>query len=161
MTAYKDTLKCFIERTNSNLRFIQDMAINGKSESTFETTQLINSLLGLIVLPQQELFPVIPTTSYADLKKDGWPISFLKSSTKKGASNGRYEDNLNNLLRYFRNGIAHFNIEVTELDGQISGIDICDKNTDDDQPHWNACLTLDELEQIIEKFGEVINKHHP
>lgn len=161
MTAYKDTLACFIERTKINLKTIKDISANDSAQAVFETTQLINSLLGLIVLPQQELFSTIPNTSFDELQKDGWPISFLKSSTKKGANNGRYEDNLNNLLRYFRNGIAHFNIKVTEYDGQISGIDICDKKPGDDRPHWNVCLALDEIERIVEKFGELINKHHP
>jgi len=154
MTEYKDTLKCFIKRTNCNLKTIQNLSSNG--EPPYEVTQLINSLLGLVVLPKEKLFREIPQTAFDDLRADGWPDSFLQPSSRK-----ELPDNLRSLSICLRNGVAHFRIETTEQGGNISGVTICDMEPKKDSPHWKVHLTLDDLQCVIDRFGEVVKTHHP
>ncbi len=163
MTAYKDILSEFIKRSKDNLESIQKLAneeklagISEKDKSAFEVTQLINSLLGLVVLPQQRLFDKIPKTSFDNLRNAGWPSDFLKPSTRNDLDN-----NLRSLSICLRNGITHFNIEAIEQTGEISGVIICDKKTPKCPPHWEVILTLSELQCVVEKFGEVVKTNHP
>lgn len=154
MTAYKDIIKCFIKRTNCNLKTIQDLSQNG--EPPYEVTQLINSLLGLVVLPKEKLFEKIPPTSFSDLENDGWPSAFLQSSTRTDLN-----DNLKSLSICLRNGITHFNIKTTEKQGNITGVIIRDRKSKKHSPHWEVTLTLSELQCVVKKFGDVVKTYHP
>jgi hypothetical protein len=116
----------------------------------YEVTQLINSMLGLLVFPQQKYFDHIPNTSLAELVRLGWPIPRVE---------GRYPqvNNLRELLRYLRNGIAHCNLEFLSDDGQqISGLRVW--NDRRGRTTWKARLTLEDIEKITDKFIELLLK---
>ena len=57
---YKDLVKDFAERTRINLALIQAEAKAGKD--AYEVTQLMNSMLGLFLFPEQEFYDIIPET---------------------------------------------------------------------------------------------------
>ena len=97
----EDVIRDFAERTRLNLRAIERLETDG--HDVYEVTQLVNSTLGLLVFPQQEFVDRIPETPLTELVRDGWPVP----TVRRGADR---VNNLNQLIRYLRNAIAHFNI---------------------------------------------------
>ena len=61
-------------------------------------------MLGLLVFPQQEYVDSIPRTPLEELRRDGWPIPRVIGQFQQVTD-------LNQLIRYLRNAVAHFNIE--------------------------------------------------
>ena len=68
---YDDLVKDFAERTLINLDHMQKQQQAGFP--VFEVTQLVNSLLGLLVFPRENWINKIPMISIVDLVDDGWP----------------------------------------------------------------------------------------
>jgi len=99
---YEDVIRDFAERTRLNLRAIERLETDG--HDVYEVTRLVNSTLGLLVFPQQEFVDRIPETPLTELVRDGWPVP----TVRRGADR---VNNLNQLIRYLRNAIAHFNIQ--------------------------------------------------
>lgn len=144
----------FARRTKKNLEFVEKFVLSYPLDSNvevFEVTQLINSLLGLLVFPQQRFYSDkkldIPLSQ---LRTDGWPdIKVIEGRLR--------EDTLKGLLRYLRNGVSHFNIEFTiNEDGNLSGIRVWNIPQDSKICDWKAELKLVELKAIVFKFIELI-----
>lgn len=57
---YKNVIEDFADRTRTNLALVERYAANGGE--AYEVTQLINSLLGLLVSPRERLPRRIPRT---------------------------------------------------------------------------------------------------
>ena len=71
---YEDVIADFAKRTEANLQTIRRLAKEGGATPAFEVTQLVNSMLGLLVFPQQRYVDRIPETPITDLASSGWPI---------------------------------------------------------------------------------------
>ena len=143
---YKNLVKDFALRTRANLELIRKEANEGKE--AYEVTQLINSMLGLLVFPQQEFYNKIPNTPLSELEKEGWPIPEVQGDYPQVS-------NLKKLARYLRNGISHFNLVFTSKGQHIDGIIIWNENNG--ETTWKAALKLDELEGIVKKFTELLD----
>jgi hypothetical protein len=145
----------FADRTRLNLEFIE---MHARKEKVFETTQLINSMLGLLVFPHRGFFDRIPDTSLSELEANGWPhISISSEITNLPADASSFRG----LIRYLRNGIAHFNIEFTaDESNNITGIKVWNHpNGDINKPkNWETQLSLDDLKLITHKFVELIEE---
>lgn len=144
---YKDIVRDFAERTKINLAIIQSEVRAGRD--AYEVTQLINSLLGLLVFPEQAFFKKIPEIKINDLKKQGWPIPLMCENYSQVAD-------LKQLVRYLRNGIAHFNLRFTDKDGHVDGLIIW--NIKDGLKDWEAEFKIEQLKSIIERFSELLLK---
>ncbi|NMC57860.1 MAG: hypothetical protein GYA51_00475 [Candidatus Methanofastidiosa archaeon] len=67
---YENLVVDFITRTKMNLEFIENQAL--KNNKVFEVTQLINSMLGLLVFPCETYINLIPQKSISVLeRRDG------------------------------------------------------------------------------------------
>ena len=143
---YENVVKDFAKRTKHNLSLIQEH--HKKGNEAYEVTQLINSCLGLLVLPQQNFIRSIPETPIDELIDEGWIIPTV---------DGNYPQvkNLNELMRYMRNAIAHCNIEfISNSEDQLESIKIWNENRN--RIIWKATLGLKELESLLDKFIELI-----
>ena len=145
---YKDLVRDFAERTRANLALVRAAAKTG--QNAYEVTQLINSMLGLLVFPQKEFYEKIPETTLADLEKEGWPIPRVCGSYPQVL-------NLRQLARYLRNGIAHFNLRFTEMGGSVDGLIIWNE-TPKGNKNWEAELKIEELEGITDRFTQLLLK---
>jgi hypothetical protein len=145
---YKDLVKDFATRTKANLALIRTAAKTG--QDAYEVTQFINSLLGLLIFPQQEFYEKIPRAKLADLEKDGWPIPRV-------CDNYKQVKDLSELARYLRNSIAHFNLRFTQKDEHVDGVIIWNTQLNG-QINWKAELTIVELEGITDKFAGLLLK---
>jgi len=145
---YEHVVKDFAKRTKHNLSLIQEH--HKKGNEAYEVTQLINSCLGLLVLPQQNFIRSIPETPIDKLIDDGWIIPTV---------DGNYPQvkDLNELMRYMRNAIAHCNIEfISDSEDKLKSIKIWNKNRG--KTTWAATLGLKELESLLDKFIDLILK---
>lgn len=69
---YEDVVADFAKRTSKNLEALE--GIQGQGEEVFEVTQLINSMLGLLIFPREEFVGRIPEKPLTELKAEGWPV---------------------------------------------------------------------------------------
>jgi hypothetical protein len=139
----------FAHRTTINLHAIRTLRDQGAE--VFEVTQLISSLLGLLVFPREHYLDYIPDKSLDELVADGWPIPRV---------NGGFSapDDLRALITYLRNAVAHFNLELLpDSDNQIAGIRVW--NIRNDKKDWIAELTISQLENIVTRFADLILEH--
>lgn len=142
---YTNLVRDFAQRTLMNLEAIEAAVENNANAEVFEVTQLVNSMLGLLVFPQQRFFNNIPTTPVEELRRSGWPVPIMMGSPPNA-------DNLRDLMRCLRNGISHCNIEFTSDGKQLTGVRIWNYPPRSRIKNWEALLGLSELRQLARKF---------
>jgi hypothetical protein len=137
----------FAKRTRANLEFIERAA----DPNVYEVTQLFNSMLGLLVFPQQSYMDRIPETPLHDLVNSGWPA--IKVTGPALCTN------LQHLIRMLRNGVSHCNVEfmADELK-QITGLRIWNHKGGNwrNGKNWEAELSIEDLRTIAFKFIELM-----
>lgn len=154
---YENLVHDFARRTLANLDALAQMRAQNPEVGFFEVTNLINSMLGLLIFPQQAFINEIPPTPLSTLEEQGWPIPRV---TGKFAQ----VQNLNQLLRYLRNAIAHCNVKFKAGNqGEIIGLVVWNNDTrkPGSSKTWQAELTLDEIEKITRKFVALILAKEP
>ena len=149
----EELVKDFAQRTKTNLETLRALQAERPDKEIFEVTQMVNSLLGLLVFPQQEFVSKIPKTPIEELVASGWAVPHVC---------GEFEqvENLNQLIKYLRNAVAHFNIKFTEDErGQINGLIVWNYNHPREKIiNWRAKLTLDDIEKLTDRFIDLILK---
>ncbi|THB69264.1 MAG: hypothetical protein D6B27_00840 [Gammaproteobacteria bacterium] len=143
---YNNLIQDFVERTKINLNAIEELKHSGNN--VYEVTQFINSLLGMLIFPQQEFFKNIPQISITEAETDGWIIPNPVGSHKQVA-------NLSVFLRYLRNAVSHCNIEVLSKNKEISGIKVWNISNNG-TINWECKFSITELKSIVTKFHELI-----
>lgn len=144
---YDEVVRDFASRTRANLRAIEKLKSAGNE--VFEATQLINSTLGLLVFPQQEYVDAIPEIPLEELKRLGWPIPKCRSGAEQ-------VQNLNQLIRYLRNAVAHFNLKfIGDAQDQIHILHVWNQNRAG-VTTWEAELSVSDLRGIAERFIDLL-----
>lgn len=144
---YEDVVADFAQRTRKNLRALESLRAQG--HDVFEVTQVVNSMLGLLVFPREEFVGRIPKISLSALKIRGWPVPKTCPGFAQIAD-------LNELVRYLRNAISHFNIEfIGDGQNQIRIVRVWN-NDRSGAKTWEADLGLDELRGIAERFTDLL-----
>jgi hypothetical protein len=145
---YQDVVREFAERTQANLLAIEKLREEGAA--VYETTQLVNSMLGLLVFPREEFVAQIPETPFAELLQDGWPAPRVGKGFPE-------VPNLRELIRYLRNAIAHFNIAfLADANQQIIGVRVWNTPPRSRKKTWEAELSMSDLRSIAERFTALI-----
>lgn len=145
---YEEVIRDFAKRTLKNLTVIETLERDGKD--VFEVTQLVNSCLGLLVFPQQEFVDHIPKIPLSELVMEGWPIPKIVGDFEQAAD-------LNQLIRFLRNAITHYNIKFNG-DGQnsISLLTVWNIDSRSDRKTWQAELSVSDLREITLKFSDLL-----
>jgi hypothetical protein len=90
----------------------------------------------------------IPKTPLHQLATDGWPIPKVTGGFPQ-------VDDLNQLIRYLRNAIAHFNIEfIGDGTNEIRVLRVW--NTRNRTRTWEAELGVDDLRKLAHRFVEML-----
>jgi len=148
MDYQKDFIVDFAKRTRANLEFIE----HATGSNVFEVTQLFNSMLGLLVFPQQSYMDRIPETPLQDLVNAGWPaINVIKGSPSY--------DNLRQLIRMLRNGVSHCNVRfIADNNNQVTGLRVWNHvgGNKINPKNWEVDLGIHELRAIAIKFIELM-----
>ncbi len=142
---YEHLFHDFARRTRHNLALIRQARAEGRE--AYEVTQLINSMLGLLVLPRERYLQSIPAVPLEQLRRDGWPEPVLVGGFDQ-------VKDLRGLIHALRHSIAHFNIEFTETGGEITGVRLTNRHQG--RVRWRATLGLAELESIADRFTALI-----
>lgn len=154
---YESLIHDFARRTLVNLDALKRMRLERPDVEFYEVTNLINSMLGLLIFPQQAFVNKIPPTPLSELESQGWPIP-------KVTGNFTQVQNLNQLVRYLRNAIAHCNVKF-KAGNQDEIIGLVIWNNDTRRPGspktWQAELTLEEIEKITRLFVSLILAKEP
>jgi len=173
MSAHAD-LKDFAERTRKNLTVIEALAkthLGQKhSEGVFEVTQLVNSLLGLLVFPQQEFFDKLPETKLADMGEPVWKnlnvgiwdrYKWVGRGSKRTKTGVMLDKTFKNLAICLRNGIAHCNVELeADVKGDICTIRIWntpDENNPSDKD-FEIAMDVETMRAIAVSFIDQLKK---
>jgi hypothetical protein len=148
MDYQKEFIVDFAKRTRANLEFIE----HARDSSVYEVTQLFNSMLGLLVFPQQNYMDRIPETPLHDLVNSGWPaIKLIKGQPLC--------ENLRQLIRMLRNGVSHCNIEfIADAKNQLTGLRIWnyERGSSANPKNWEAELSIKDLRSIAFRFIELM-----
>ena len=143
---YEDVIADFARRTEANLQIIRRISREGGATPAFEITQLVNSMLGLLVFPQQRYMDRIPETPIAELASHGWPIPVV-------VGNYPQVTNLRDLVRMLRNAVAHCNLEFEPGPrNDIQALTVWNTKPHTTKVTWKARLTVTDLEAITSKF---------
>lgn len=146
---YHDVVKDFAKRTVVNLTYIKETKSKQSEFEVYEVTQLINSMLGLLIFPQQKYFNCIEEIPVSELKERGWPTP----QTAKGFPEAK---NLRELVRYMRNAISHFNVKFIANQGELSGLRLWNECRSCRRKTWEAQFELDELRDFTFKFVDLL-----
>lgn len=146
----------FAIRTQKNLEFINNKAGQESDaalepRTVFETTQLINSMLGLIVFPIEHYADKNGKLNFGNVQLSNLEMTTTIADSKIQTFEG--------LLRNLRNGITHYNIRFLEDKGEISGL--CVWNTpprDRKKKLWEAEFSLEGLGKITNEMLEALKK---
>ncbi len=148
-----DLVREFASRTKSNLDLVLSAAGDPTAKKAYEVTQLINSMLGLLVLPHEHMRDKLNNdqTPLDALVSQGWPNVTLKLWILKKD----IETTLGQLMTLHRNGIAHYNIRFINEGGRIAGIRLW--NVLPTGPHagkkvFEVTLTVEQLGQLATRM---------
>ena len=149
---YHTLVEDFARRTRSNLEALRRLQDGGVE--VFEVTALLNSMLGLLVFPQQSYVNRLPEVPLVELAREGWPVPTFEVGHVEA-------QNLKQLVRMLRNAIAHFNIQFEAPQGQISGLRLWNTDPRSGKVTWRVRLSTSELEAISLQFVALLLNESP
>jgi len=139
----------FAERTLQNLKLVND------AQGLFDVTQLVNSLLGLIVFPHErywseKAYQGYLQKEYTSLVGQGWPHFPVKYSSFKT------RDTLKFRMTRLRNAFAHMRIQfLFDSSNMITGISVWDEWKKVER--WRAELEISELREFAERLVNLLS----
>jgi hypothetical protein len=148
----RNTVWGFNERAQKNLKFI-NAAWDKGSTDVHIVTQLITSLLALIVFPYAEIKErddtVLESYVLDDLTAEGWP----KWKFEIG-----FCDNLDCLVRHLRNAVSHRRIvfKSDSRDLQSVNIQFRDRLPNSVVDNWGATINAAELQRFVLLFADLL-----
>ncbi len=143
--ARNDALE-FARRTRKNLEYIEESRV----KDVHVVTQLVNSLLGLVVfLKERQFVEHIKKLPLEKLMKDGWP----QIRVTRGECN-----TLGDLVRHLRNAIAHGRLKFSSDSRNINEVDIRveDYKRGQSTPCWCAMLNAGDLREFCAKLVDLL-----
>lgn len=138
----------FAERTKKNLEFITEAFEKGADVHV--VTQLVNSLLGLVLFLHERMFVKrIAKMELSELMKDGWP----RFKIEKGESK-----TLGQLVRHMRNAVAHGLITFSSDSRLISEVNVTvqDKMPGESLPYWSASISAEDLRKFCLRLAALV-----
>ena len=147
----QEPVRDVMQRTMFNLQFIEEhQALHGP----FEVTQLVNSFLGALAHPWEQFKEELKEITLSEAEAQGWPPIHKERDTDTDPQN------LGQLLRLMRNGIAHGNIEFRpDTDNQIRAIRLWNNN-EKGRRTWGTILTIDVMRTLLVRFVELAEGLH-
>ncbi|HII94309.1 MAG TPA: hypothetical protein HA367_00995 [Candidatus Methanofastidiosum sp.] len=146
---YNNLLFDYVTRTQKNLEFIEKAIEEDPEKEVFEVTQLINSLLGLIVFPFEKFKYRIPRKPLSELENEGWVLPHVEGHFPQAPD-------LYELMHYLRNAVAHFNIVFTTDEHEtINGIRV--SNIYRGNKRWEASFSIIGLRDNVNRFVDLLH----
>ena len=135
-------------RTEKNLGFIKaEFDRMGEDSPVHLVTQLVNSLLGMVILPREQYLELRnEETDLGRLVSEGWP----EWNVTKGKT-----DTLGQLARHIRNAAAHGRITFSSDSRYLHEVVITVEDSRDggESINWLADINGDKLYEFCVKFA--------
>jgi len=149
----RNSVRGFSERVRKNLAFL-NFARNLEADVHI-VTELMTSLLGLIVFPVEEIkatgYNGFKTRALSTLEAEDWPHwKFVL---------GHSED-LHDLLFHLRNAISHRRVTFSSESRVLQEVHItfADRRPRQDQDYWAASINAEELKTFVLKLAELLDR---
>ncbi len=127
----------FIARTQKNLIVIE--CLKEKGVKVYEVTQLLNSMLGLLIFPKERrLYEKIQPKSWDTMVEEGWPLP---------SGDNAHVSDLEELIRHMRNAVAHCKFNLTTDHDEISSIEFRDIPS-----FWTGVYDVASLRKFVYMF---------
>ncbi len=138
-----------MRRTMHNLAFIEARtSVTGP----FEVTQLINSFIGAMAHPWEQLKSELMSIPITEATKQGWPSIHDKGPAFEQPSS------LGDLIRLFRNAIAHGNIVyLPDSRGHVAALRLTNKDRRG-VTTWGAIVTPSDMRQLLDCFVRLVEE---
>lgn len=137
----------FSKRVRKNLEFIIESRNAG--EDVHEVTQLVISLLGIIVFPWEAgALKSLESIRLSELEAKGWPRWSILLDEKGDTKT------LGNLVRHLRNAASHRRLRFLSDDRELHNVviefeDALNKNS---SPNWRASIIAADLKLFCNEF---------
>jgi hypothetical protein len=133
------TSERFRQATRANLLFIEDR-VGGDHEGAevYEVTQLLNSLLSLVVAADEWLV-VEEWVSLEMLRQGGFPALRFSGNNPRS--------DLRSLMHFIRNAVSHVNVDITSDRGQITAVRLWN--------HLNGRLKEPHTADLVEELRQL------
>jgi hypothetical protein len=148
----RNTIIGFGTRVRKNYEFIAKA--REQEEDVHLITQLLVSLLGLLVFPYEYLRRIdqLPhaADTLQDLRNDGWPEwTFILG----------HSVNLEDHLRYLRNALSHRRIEFTSDSRELENVDVhlWDQRKPYSDRYWEVSINAAMLRDFVFRFTSLID----
>jgi len=156
----RSTVSGFAERTRRNLAYIEQAHAQSEGERVHLVTQIVNSLLGLVVFPYgyflgNQAWRLAATNQVLD--ELDWPR--WKETEGQDLKKAK---NLFDLIKYLRHGISHQHITFSGTDGLLSSDDPCPENVvikitshepKSQSKNWEGTMRASDVREFCERFG--------
>ena len=152
MYVQRNNAMVFAQNTLDNLNLIEGgLSLNSRFHPV---TQLINSLLGLIVFTQEKHFiNYVAKQPLKELEEKGWPkIALTKDESK------RQTKTLGDLIRHLRNAVAHGRITFSSDSHDLAAVTVSaeDGPSKESEPCWIATMTAFQLRELCLKMVDLL-----
>ena len=150
-TLSRNLSEIFARRVRKNLNFIIKERHQG--EDVHEVTQLVISLLGIIVFPwEANALSQLEEMNLHELEAKGWPHWHIILDTK-GDTNTLYK-----LVRHLRNAASHRRLRFTSDHEDMNQVEIEfeDAPTKNSPPNWRARINASDLKTFCDYFTETL-----
>lgn len=145
---FDESYLSFARRTKSNLDFIQQASGDPKLQ-VYEVTQLVNSLLGLLLFPRTYTLGYFRSYKLNQLDPHCWPDLTNQSNARDKLPIITLEQ----VLREMRNAVAHNDLSfIPDRNNDIQRIVFQNENSkgfDNPYREWSLQLTLPELRLLL------------
>ena len=153
MSAYKQQEHDFVDRTSKILSQYDDYFKDKDISKKFEVTLMINSFVGLLILPQQEWFDQLPEEliSMGEWGIDVKHIGFIRNKNDNKKS-------VKAVATHLRNSVVHYNFIAFENKkdeiSQIQFLDYTDKSKS--TKTFEATVPVANLRRFLDKFSQTM-----
>lgn len=117
----------------------------------YDATLMVNSLLGLLVVPKETFLKAIPESPLTELPKWGISQRSIICSGNPGKTNPK-PDTLRGLVINLRHAVAHFCISPILDDGSVTGFRYTNTSG------LIADISLTEMKTFVEKLSNHLSK---
>ena len=138
----------FAHRTRKNFLFIENAFQHG--EDVHVVTQLVTSMLGLVVFPWERKFQEhVKELRVDDLVKEGWP---------QWNMTGQPCDTLGDLVGVLRHAVAHGHVKFSSDSRTVDEVLIEFENRPNDPlRHWRGSISGGNLRTFCLKFIQLVD----
>lgn len=144
-----ELLKEFVRRTEANIEVIKKEATTNAS-SAYEVTQLVNSLFGMLILPEQKYFDCLSDISNKSVPKFSKIKECVKDCDVKTL-------NYQNFIKHLRNCVCHpQHMSLVSGEHEIKAISLVDK--ENGIPTFSLELKPEDLFEICKELCDQLIK---